>query len=258
MIIPPDEFSPDTSLRSIRAAAAERAPLRGVVRVVVVLVEFSDKAMTATAAHFKDLFFSTGVLPHGQRQASTTRRSTGGLIDIEARSSGRCGCRRRSPGTPTATSASARRSGRNPTRGPHPGARRGDRGRPDGRLRALRQRRQRLRRRVHRGPRRRGGEETGNSGDIWSHKWTLPASTRADDGTQHLRLPDGPRGRPDRRLRPRARPPAVRLPGPLRHRLHLGRHRQLVPDGGRLVERQRRHARRTRRRGARRSRAGSR
>ena len=65
LIIPPDEFPLGTPRPLIRAAAAERAPLRGAVRVIVVLVDFSDKAMTGDHAHFQDLFFSTGVLPHG-------------------------------------------------------------------------------------------------------------------------------------------------------------------------------------------------
>ena len=77
-----------------------------------------------------------------------------------------------------------------------------------------------------------GGEETGNTGDIWSHKWTLPtASTRPTRRKifAYLTIPEDAQ---DRRLRARARPPAVRLPGPLRHRRLVRRHRQLVPDGG--------------------------
>ena len=39
-IIPPDQFPVGTPFRAIRASAAERAPLRGAVRVVVVLASF--------------------------------------------------------------------------------------------------------------------------------------------------------------------------------------------------------------------------
>src|SRR4051812_13532864 len=65
VIVPPDEFPFGTPVAAIRSAAADRAPLRGTVRVIVVLVQFSDKAMAATTSHLHDLFFSTGVLPHG-------------------------------------------------------------------------------------------------------------------------------------------------------------------------------------------------
>jgi immune inhibitor A len=65
VIIPPEEFPLGTPLSAISGAAADRAPLRGAVRVVVVLVGFSDKAIGNNADHFRDLFFSTGVLPHG-------------------------------------------------------------------------------------------------------------------------------------------------------------------------------------------------
>src|SRR5262245_17672266 len=40
-IIPPTQFPVGTPLSAIRATAAERAPLRGTVRVIVVLVQFS-------------------------------------------------------------------------------------------------------------------------------------------------------------------------------------------------------------------------
>ncbi len=53
VIVPPDEFPLGTSVAEIRAAALERAPLRGTVRVIVVLVDFSDRAMAATADHFQ-------------------------------------------------------------------------------------------------------------------------------------------------------------------------------------------------------------
>src|SRR4051794_26108973 len=42
VIIPPDQFPLGTSRRSIAAAALERAPLQGTVRVIVVLVDYSD------------------------------------------------------------------------------------------------------------------------------------------------------------------------------------------------------------------------
>jgi immune inhibitor A len=81
VIIPPSEFPFGTPVATIRRAALERAPLRGTVRVIVVLVQFSDKAMTSTASHFKDLFFSSGVLPHGSVKEYYTE-VTNGLITL--------------------------------------------------------------------------------------------------------------------------------------------------------------------------------
>ena len=81
MIIPPDQLPDGTPFAAVRATAAERAPLRGSVRVVVVLVQFSDRAMGQTAAHFNDLFFSTGVLPHGSVK-EYFREATGSLVEI--------------------------------------------------------------------------------------------------------------------------------------------------------------------------------
>ena len=83
-ILPPDEFPPGTSSATIRAAAADRAPLRGSVRVIVVLVDYSDKPMVQTATHFNDLFFSTGVLPHGSVKEYYTE-VTGGLVESSAK-----------------------------------------------------------------------------------------------------------------------------------------------------------------------------
>ena len=45
------------------------------------LVDFSDKKMPATTAHFEELFFSTGVLPHGSVKEYYAE-ATDGLVDI--------------------------------------------------------------------------------------------------------------------------------------------------------------------------------
>lgn len=83
-IIPPNEFPLGTAPSRIRAEAAVRAPLRGAVRVVVVLVDFSDRPFDAihTRQHFEQLFFSQGVL------ATKSVREyfsdvTHGLVDIQ-------------------------------------------------------------------------------------------------------------------------------------------------------------------------------
>ncbi|HJU40631.1 MAG TPA: M6 family metalloprotease domain-containing protein [Tahibacter sp.] len=81
VIVPPDAFPAGTPQAAIRAVAAERAPLRGAVRVIVVLVDFSDRAMAATAAHFSDLFFSTGKVATGSVR-EYYREASGGVVDI--------------------------------------------------------------------------------------------------------------------------------------------------------------------------------
>ena len=82
MIIPADEFPFGTATAVLRSAAADRAPLRGTVRVAVVLVDFSDAAMTQTQNHFHDLFFSTGVLPHGSVREYYSE-VTNGLVTLD-------------------------------------------------------------------------------------------------------------------------------------------------------------------------------
>ena len=81
-IVPPDEFPIGTPLETIASAAADRAPLRGTVRVIVVLVEFSDQAIGATPEHFRDLFFSTGVIPTKSVREYYTE-VTHGLVTID-------------------------------------------------------------------------------------------------------------------------------------------------------------------------------
>jgi immune inhibitor A len=80
-IIAPEDFDLGTPLLEMAGAAADRAPLRGNVKVVIVLVEFTDQRMSATAAHFKDLFFSKGVIPTGS-VAEYYEEVSGGLMSI--------------------------------------------------------------------------------------------------------------------------------------------------------------------------------
>jgi len=177
VIIPPDQFPIGTPMESIRSAAADRAPLRGKVRVIVVLVSFPDKAMTQTVAHFKDLFFSTGVLPHGSVKEYYTE-VTGGAVEITGEVVGpyklpqtlawyannNFGIGRPS-GTARANimaqdAAIAADPAVNFTPYDNDG---------NGFVDAFIV--------VHAGG---GGEQTGNPGDIWSHKWTLPTAYTDD------------------------------------------------------------------------------
>jgi len=77
LIKPGTELPLGMPLRTARRQALERAPLRGQVRVLVVLVDFSDKPMSTTADHFKELFFSEGKLPHGSVREYYTEVSAG-------------------------------------------------------------------------------------------------------------------------------------------------------------------------------------
>jgi immune inhibitor A len=189
VIFPPEEFPVGTLYSTIRNAAAERAPLRGSVNVIVVLVDFSDRSMTQTTAHFDDLFFSTGVLPHGSVK-EYYHEVTGGLVDIVGQTVG-------------------------PLRLPQTLAWYANNnfgiGRPSGTARANIMARDAANAAdatvdfapydndgngyvdafivVHAGP---DGAATGNPGDIWSHKWTLP-SVYSADGTNiygYLTIPE--------------------------------------------------------------------
>ena len=213
LIKPGTDLPLGTPLRVARRGALERAPLRGQVRVLVVLVDFSDKAMTETPQHFEDLFFSTGKLPHGSVR-EYFKEASGGKITITGEVVGPF----RMP-LPLATYG----GGGSGTDNPAPNARTMAREaavqadavvdfKPydndgNGFVDAFIV--------VHAG---RGAEETLDPNDIWSHKWVFGGGALNADGTKVFALPDGARGQQDRRLRARARPPALRLARSLRHR----------------------------------------
>lgn len=177
VIIPPEQFPFGTPLSTIRSAAADRAPLHGTLRVIVVLVEFSDKAFGSTASHFQDLFFSTGVMPHGSVK-EYFRDVSGGLVDIAGEvvgpftlpqtlawyANGNFGIGRPTGVARANTMARDAAIAANPT--VNFGLYDND---GNGFIDAFIV--------VHAGS---GGEQTGNSNDIWSHKWTLPSAMNAD------------------------------------------------------------------------------
>ncbi|MFJ4977205.1 M6 family metalloprotease domain-containing protein [Streptomyces coeruleorubidus] len=177
MIKPADEYPIGTPRESIAAAAAERAPLTGAIRVVVILADFSDKEMTASQEHFEKLFFSLGAMPNGSVR-EYFREVTHGLVDIVGEvvgpvrlpkklswyANGNFGIGRPS-GDPRAqfmardTAITA-----DPQINYAPYDNDGN-GFVDAFIV------------VHAG---KGGEVTGDSGDIWSHKWVLPSAYNAD------------------------------------------------------------------------------
>jgi immune inhibitor A len=188
LIIPPEEFPLGTPMSMMRDAAAERAPLAGVVRVIVVLVDFTDKHMAQTAAHYQQLFFSTGVIPTKSVREYYTD-VTHGIIDIQgqvvgpfrmprtlaAYAHGASGLGSTLPNA--ATMAKDALVAADPTVNFAPFDNNGD-GFVDAFIV------------IHAGA---GAEVTGSSGDIWSHKWTLDGGARTVDGTKvfgYLTVPE--------------------------------------------------------------------
>ncbi|ROS75310.1 M6 family metalloprotease domain-containing protein [Cellulomonas sp. PhB143] len=187
--IPPSEFPLGTAASTIRSALLDRAPLRGSLRVIVVLVDFSDKHMAATADHFRELFFSTGTLATGSVRDYYAEASHG-LVDLAGEvvgpyrmphtlswyANGSFGIARPSGTTRArdlardALAAADAHVGFGPYDNDH-----------NGYVDAFVV--------VHAGQ---GGEQTGNSGDIWSHKWVLPSEV-STDGTKvyaYLTIPE--------------------------------------------------------------------
>jgi immune inhibitor A len=188
LIYPGTYYPLGTTAHVAQRAALERAPLRGAVRVVVVLVDFSDKPMAANAAsRFSDLFFSTGALPHGSVKEYYGDVS-GGLIDMQGEVVGPYRMPR--PLADYAGSDNGMQSTRPNARTlandavtaaePHVNFAPYDND-GNGYVDAFIV--------VHAG---RGAEETGSSADIWSHKWVLPRE-RSVDGTKifaYLTIPE--------------------------------------------------------------------
>jgi immune inhibitor A len=190
VIVPPEEYPLGTAPSTIRAAAAARptGPLRGVLRVIVVLVDFPDKPMTQTRKHYEDLFFSLGALPT-KSVREYYRDVTHGLIDIQGNVVGPFGLpqtiKTYAHGASGTTSArpNAQTMARDaviasdPTVDFTPYDNDGN-GFVDAFIV------------IHAGA---GGEVTGSSDDIWSHKWTLDGGARAVDQTKifgYLTVPE--------------------------------------------------------------------
>ena len=186
---PPSAFGPGADRATVRAAAHARTPVRGQVRVLVVLVDFSDKAFEVDTSRFEELFFSTGSLVTGSVKEYFTDVS-GGLVEIvgevvgplrmqetmEWYANGNFGIGNPS-GDPRAhflaENAAREADGVTDLR-PYDND-------GDGYVDAFVL--------VHAG---RGGEETGDPGDLWSHKWVLPQEYEAD-GTKvfaYLTIPE--------------------------------------------------------------------
>jgi immune inhibitor A len=188
LIIPPENFALGTPLSVIRNAAADRAPLRGVLRVIVVLVDFADKAMVATQNHFRELFFSTGVIPTKSVREYYTE-VTHGLIDIQGDvvgpfrlpltlaqyAHGGSGLGIVSPNAQTMARDAVLAADPVVNFNPFDND-------SNGFVDAFIV--------VHAGG---GAEQTGNPDDIWSHKWILEGGAKAVDSTKifgYLTVPE--------------------------------------------------------------------
>ncbi|EKE44614.1 M6 family metalloprotease domain-containing protein [Oceaniovalibus guishaninsula JLT2003] len=176
LIVPGSELPLGTPPMAARNFALHRAPLRGTVRVVVVLAEFTDRRFGPGAAQrFRDLFFSTGVVPTGS-VTEYFAEVTNGAIAITGEVAG--------PYTMPETLAAY--AGGTSGTGTHvPNAR--DLARDaaiaadadvalapydndgDGFVDAFVV--------VHAGS---GAEQTGSGNDIWSHKWVLRSALGVD------------------------------------------------------------------------------
>lgn len=191
-IVPPGEFPVGTPRATIAAAAAERRPLTGAVRVVVVLADFDDKEMTQDKQHFEELFFSLGAMPKGSVR-EYYREVTHGLVDIVGEvvgpvrlprdlswyANGNFGIGKPS-GQPRAhLMARDTAMAADPQINYAPYDNDGN-GFVDAFIV------------LHAGP---GGEVTGDPGDIWSHKWTLPNAHNADGARifAYLTIPEDAR-----------------------------------------------------------------
>lgn len=188
LIFPGDYYPLGTSARVVRNGALDRAPLRGTVRIIIVLVDFSDKPMTKTKKHFEDLFFSTGLLPNGSVR-DYYKEVTHGLIDMVGEvvgpfrmpkklseyAHGESGTGSSEPNARTMAKDAADAS--NPTVNFAQYDNDGN-GFVDAFVI------------VHAGA---GAEQTGNVNDIWSHKWVLSGGAYNADGTKiyaYLTVPE--------------------------------------------------------------------
>jgi immune inhibitor A len=181
LIYPGTMFPVGTTAAVARTAAANRAPLRGTVRVIVVLVDFSDKAMVATKSHFEDLFFSLGVVSTGSVR-EYYREVTHSFVDIQGEVVGPYRMPKKlseyahgDSGTGSA-SPNARTMAKDAAVAANPAVNFASYDNDsDGFVDAFIV--------IHAGS---GAEVTGSANDIWSHKWLLEGGAYNADGNTKI------------------------------------------------------------------------
>jgi immune inhibitor A len=190
LIIPGDQFPLGTSVERVRRAAAERAPLRGTVRIIVVLVSFADQpfAIGHDTAHYTDLFFSIGKVETGSVREFYAEASHG-IVDLDGvvvgpyllphsmaeYANGESGVGDEEPNARTVARDALLAAAPELDFAPFDND---DNGFVDAFVV------------VHAGA---GAEQTGDTDDIWSHKWVLPNGAREVDGTKvyaYLTVPE--------------------------------------------------------------------
>jgi immune inhibitor A len=188
LIVPGSEYPLGTPAHVVRSAAATRAPLRGTVRVIVVLAEFDDAPMKATPAHFRDLFFSTGKIPTGSVREYYTEVTHGFLTlagevvgpyklprTLKEYAGGKSGTDNPEPNARTMARDAANLANADVNFAPYDND-------GNGFVDAFIV--------VHAGA---GAEETGDKNEIWSHKWVFTGQPLVADGTKiygYLTIPE--------------------------------------------------------------------
>lgn len=165
LIMPGSVFPLGTSAVAVRHAS-RRSPLRGTVRVAVVLVDFPDRKIKQTKKHFEDLFFSdkAGSVREYYKEVTSNAISIEGQVigpftlprKLSAYANGASGTGNTQPNARTMAEDAAKIA-----------ATKLDFSKYDndgnGYVDAFVV--------IHAG---RGAEETASKWDIWSHKWLLP------------------------------------------------------------------------------------
>lgn len=189
LIYPGDLFPIGTPVDRVRNAAADRTPLSGIIRVVVVLVDFADESMNATQQHFEELFFdTTGAMPNGS-VCEYFQDVSNSIIDIQGEvvgpytlpqtlvqyANGASGIGSSLPNARTMARDAAEAANPDVNYAPYDND-------SDGYVDAFIV--------IHAGQ---GAESTGNSDHIWSHKWVLSGGDYNADGTKiyaYLTVPE--------------------------------------------------------------------